>query len=488
MYEMRGGKSMKLLGRIVSLLFLLPGPAGAGELSLTPYVLESDDGRSRIPAELGRLLVPENRNDPKSRRIELAFVRLRGATSPGTPLILLAGGPGASGITMGRRAPLLAFAEKARELGDVILLDQRSTGLSLPKLDCPGRLELPLDREMTAESMLFATRELSRRCAAFWKEHGADLRGYTTAESADDVDAVREALGAPKMNLYGASYGSHLALATIKRHGDKVQRAIIPMVEGPDHTIKLPSNVQRQLETIHERAKADPNVSAGMPDFLGTVREVLECLGKQPATVEVEDPVDRKRTRITVGKFDLQKVTANGLGDIRFLRALPARYKAMAGGDYTWLGQEALRIRMGAVPASAMSFHMDCASGLSEARRERIRKEAPQTLLGDVIDFPWPAVCDAWGNPDLGPEFRANPRSGVPVLFMSGTIDGRTPASNALEVKAGFPDSWHILVDGMGHGHPQLFPQLGGVMLDFLKGKPVTMTEASLPFAFEPVR
>jgi len=54
-----------------------------------------------------------------------------------------------------------------------------------------------------------------------------------------DVDALREALRYEQVNLYGASYGSHLALATIKRHEAHIARAVIALVEGPDHTLKL---------------------------------------------------------------------------------------------------------------------------------------------------------------------------------------------------------------------------------------------------------
>jgi pimeloyl-ACP methyl ester carboxylesterase len=241
------------------------------------------------------------------------------------------------------------------------------------------------------------------------------------------------------------------------------------------------------METLHARMQADPKVAAAVPDFLGTFKEILARLKERPATVEVDDPPLRQKVRVTVGEFDLVKVTANGLGDVAFLRRLPARIHALAKGDYTWLAEEALKMRRGAVPTNAMTYQMDCASGLSAERRERIAREAPGAVLADVIDFPWPDVCDAWGNPDLGAEFRRNPVSQVPVLFFSGTLDGRTPASNAEEVRAGFPNSHHILVEGMAHGHPAMFAELGDVMLAFLRGQSPVMKEARLPFAFDPV-
>jgi len=53
-----------------------------------------------------------------------------------------------------------------------------------------------------------------------------------------------------------------------------------------------------------------------------------------------------------------------------------------------------------------MSNMMDCYSGVSPDRRKRIDSEAKTTLLGDAMNFPFPDICDGWGNPNLGESFR----------------------------------------------------------------------------------
>src|SRR5206468_946549 len=69
----------------------------AGDLKIKPYVFENGSGE-KVDAELGVLFVPENRNDPQSNLIELAFVRFKStAKNPGPPIVYLAGGPGGSG-------------------------------------------------------------------------------------------------------------------------------------------------------------------------------------------------------------------------------------------------------------------------------------------------------------------------------------------------------------------------------------------------------
>ena len=56
----------------------------AGTLKLKPYTFENDK-KEKVEAEFGTLFVPENRSDPQSNLIELAFVRFKStAKNPGT--------------------------------------------------------------------------------------------------------------------------------------------------------------------------------------------------------------------------------------------------------------------------------------------------------------------------------------------------------------------------------------------------------------------
>src|SRR4028118_284013 len=109
----------------------------AGKLVIEPYAFKTYAGKE-ISAELGKLWVRENRNNQSKRLIQLAFVRLKSTvTKPGSPIVFLAGGPGAPGIGMGRVPVYFSLFDKLREVADVILLDQRGLGMSSPSLDCP---------------------------------------------------------------------------------------------------------------------------------------------------------------------------------------------------------------------------------------------------------------------------------------------------------------------------------------------------------------
>src|SRR6185369_4972138 len=183
----------------------------SGTLKIKPYTFENDK-KEKVDAEFGTLLVPENRSNPESNLIELAFVRFKStAKNPGPPIVYLAGGPGGSGIgtAMGSRFPLFMAL---REIADVIAFDQRGTGYSKPNLGCYERLALPLDVAPTREATIQELRENSRGCISYWRDvQRVDLTGYNTNESADDLDDLRKALGVNQISLWSISYGTHLA-------------------------------------------------------------------------------------------------------------------------------------------------------------------------------------------------------------------------------------------------------------------------------------
>jgi pimeloyl-ACP methyl ester carboxylesterase len=478
--------------QIILILLLAPAAVSAqqkpGALKLKPYTFENAKGE-KVESEFGTLLVPENRTKPDSNLIELAFVRFKStAKTPGPPIVYLAGGPGGSGIwtAKGSRFPLFMAL---REIGDVIAFDQRGTGYSKPDLNCYEDLSLPLDVVPSKEAALKELLKNSHGCIEYWRDvQRVDLTGYNTNESADDLEDLRKALGVQQISLWSISYGTHLALATIRRHPQSIHRAILAGTEGPDHTYKLPSNIQKHLEELAAVIKADPEIGKEIPDFLGLMKSVFDRLDAQPETVEITDTRTHQKVKVIVNKFVLQYIVANNIGTT-VTANFPALFYRASKGDFTnpaqvWLNQTRDNI------GSAMSYMMDCASGQTAARRELIAREAKGTLLEDVFNFPFPEICTEWNAPDLGDQFRSPVKSDVPVLFISGTLDARTPISNAEEYRKGFSNSTHMIIDGAVHSDPLFLssPKIKDGMLEFLRGRPVTATRiAGPPLKFAPL-
>ena len=424
----------------------------AGTLKIKPYTFENEKGE-KVESEFGTLLVPENRSNPESNLIELAFVRFKStAKNPGAPIVYLAGGPGGSGIftAKGTRFPLFMAL---REIADVIAFDQRGTGFSKPNLGCYERFAMSMDVAPSPEAALKELRTNASGCISYWRDiQRVDLTGYNTNESADDLEDLRKAIGARQISLWSISYGTHLSFATMRRHPKSIHRAILAGIEGPDHTHKLPSNIQKHLEDLAAMIKADPEIGKEIPDFLGLMKSVFDRLDAQPETVEIVDSRTKLKVKVIVNKFVMQYIVANNIGTTVTAR-FPALFYRASKGDFTnpaqvWLNQSRSEI------GSAMSYMMDCASGETPARRVLIDKEAKTALLADFANFPFPDVCQEWKAPDLGDTFRSPLRSEVPVLFISGTLDARTPVSNAEEYLTGFTNGTHMIIEGAVHSDP----------------------------------
>ena len=455
-----------------------------GDLTFEPYIFETHDG-VRINATLGRLVVPESRQKPAPGKIKLAFVRLQSTSNaPGPPIFYLSGGPGVSGIThpRGRRSTVLLAM---REIADVILIDQRGTGMTEPRLDCGLRLDYPLDQPATREGLLRVYRERARTCAEGWKQKGVNLEAYNTIENAEDINSLREALDLKKISLLGTSYGTSLTIAILRRHPDTVHRVIMVGMEGPDQTYKLPSNGQKQIAEIVRLSRESPQIHSLVPDIPQLLTTLSERLKNHPVKIEVEDPETKKKLNIVAGDFDLRLMTADSIGHDPRIRRFPLVLNAMSKGDFSVLGTWTLAYRRKEI--SAMPAAIDCASGVSPERWNRIVQEEPRTTLGRDLDFPFPEVCDAWGVSPLDASFRSPVASDVPTLFISGTLDVRTPLINAEEVRKGFSNSTLVVVEGAAHSDQLLIasPLISKVMLEFMKGLPVSTDKIKAPFEFE---
>ena len=280
-------------------------------------------------AERGFFEVPEDRRDPASRRIRLSYVRFPStASKPGNPIVYLAGGPGgtATGTATGPRFPIFMAL---REVADVIAFDQRGTGLSnhIPRRAPPAGPPPALTREgLTAQ-----VRAEVKAAWADWTAAGVAMRGYNTADSADDIEALRRHLGAERIDLWGISYGTHLALSVLKRHGERVGRVALASLEGQDQTVKLPGAIDAYLRRVDALLGADPAARAAVPDLPALMRRVHGRLEAEPAVVTVN--LAGTPTPVRVGGFAVQIMAGGMIANPGTLANLPALYRALDAGQ-----------------------------------------------------------------------------------------------------------------------------------------------------------
>jgi pimeloyl-ACP methyl ester carboxylesterase len=439
-----------------------------------PFVLELADG-TKLPAERGRIMVREDRRDPRSRKIEIGFVRLRSTSAkPGSPIIYLAGGPGGSGVQAlrGARQPLFLALRGA---GDVIALDQRGVGWSNHIPPCTA--DRPLDgAKVLSEATLTAYhRETLIQCLARWRAAGVAVNGYTTEQNAADLEDLRRGLGARKIDLWGISYGTHLAMAAMRRFPHSIGRVALASVEGMDQTASLPAQVDPVFSRIELAAQLPPG------HLTGLMRRVHARFDAAPQTFTLKGP-DGATLRFRADSFPLRMMAGIVPKNPDGIPQLVGAYRALDQGHTEPLAPLLYGHFYGnPLTMTGMPELIDLASGASSARLRLLAAQAPSSIIGSASNFPMPQLRGALPGHELPASFRREIRSDLPVLLLSGDLDVRTTLEEQAAATAGLRTLHRVVVRNGGHDLFEAHPDVPRLLVTFFKGKKVTTTALQLP-------
>jgi len=431
-----------------------------------------------VEAELGEFTVPEVHAKPGGKTIHLRFLRFRSRNKkPGPPIVYLAGGPGASGMAAAN-GPRWALFDSLRDVADVILLDQRGTGRSGTLPRCTTGDLVPADQPTNRENFIKAFAKQVRHCRTFWSAEGVNLAAYNTRESAADLDALRRALEAEKLDLLAISYGTHLALAALKYHSSSFRRVVLVSPEGLDDSVKDPRSTDEFFARVQASINESPDAKKVYPDIVGMMRRVIARATVTP--VEVPSAAV-PAGRIVLGAFELQRMAGDRLADPAGTAAVLGAFAAADRGDWSTLGSWAQRQTGEPIFLSPMSLAMEAASGASPAKRDRVRQQAESATLGDALSFPILHAENTLNDLDLGDQFRAPFRSGHQALIVSGTLDGRTYPDQHRVVASTFAESGFISLINGGHNAALVTPEVQQRIKAFFLGHAVSAEPVMLP-------
>ncbi len=171
--------------------------------------------RKHLPPRMlcGKLELPFERADPSLGTINVAFAvrpRLDRSVPSRGAVIAIEGGPGYGSIASARTYNNL-LGDRLRHR-DLLVVDARGTGAS-QAIDC--RL-LQSGRADDATGLAACARTLGER-----------FQSYRTQATADDIDAIRKALGYEDVQVYGDSYGTYLAQSYAFRHPDGLEALVL---------------------------------------------------------------------------------------------------------------------------------------------------------------------------------------------------------------------------------------------------------------------
>ncbi len=416
-----------------------------GSINFTTCTLAAKGRSGAVAAECARFPVPENPALPEGRKIELrvALVQARTPKVGADMVTLLAGGPGQAAVDSFPDAA--DTFEPLRKHHAILLVDQRGTGGSHAL-----RCQYP-DWNSPSSQDAAIWKNFAQRCRQAL-ESDADLTQYTTDNAVRDLEAVRQALGSPALDLVGVSYGTRVALEYLRRYPQGVRSVVLDGVVPPELPLgqEHARNLDAALAQIFGYCRTDAACRERFGDPASTLAALQRKVAAKPIRAQVADPVTGVWSESTLYASTLSGIVRLYAYAPEFASLLPLLIdEAAKGRPQSILAQG--RVVFGQVSDSialGMELSVICAE---DAPFLRSLPGDENTLLGTNITDMTLAQCSQWPQGHVAPDFHTPVSSNKPVLLLSGAWDPVTPPRYADAVAAHLPNSRHLIAAGQGH-------------------------------------
>jgi len=446
----RRSKTGVALAAVACLAGLLVAPAGsaADGASLSPCRLKGIEREVRC----GTVDRPEDPDQPDGRRIAIRFAvvpAVAKSKSP-DPVFVLAGGPGQSAMRVAAMMQPLLSGLNARR--DIVYVDQRGTGES-NALRCERAGTVPslaeaMDPARAAERLAACVESLKAR---------ADTRQYATWIAIGDLDAVRAALGAERVNLWGGSYGTRAALEYLRQFPQRARSVVIDGVAPA--TMALPASFSvdsdAALGALLAACAGDTACRTRYPRLDDELRQ-LRATAERGTRIEVAHPLTGASEAVTFDAQVLAALLRTPLYAPQLGAVLPYALAHAARGHYEPLFSLSLALmgRMAEDFADVMHFAVVCAEDLPRVDTAA-RAAAAATRFGAGFADLYARACAHVPVRPVPDAFYAPPSADVPVLILSGGADPVTPPRHGQSVARTLPRALHLVAPNLGHGVTQ---------------------------------
>jgi pimeloyl-ACP methyl ester carboxylesterase len=441
----------------------LPGRALDGRELAACTISGSVPVQAEAAALCGTLEVPEDPSRPTGRRIGLrvAVVPAVAKVPAPDPLFVLAGGPGDASTQFFAWLP--GFYTDVHATRDIVLVDQRGTGDSNPLVlaampDTAGLSDSEADARLAAWA--------SDSLAAL----DADPRMYTSTLAADDLDAVRAALGYDKIDLYGTSYGGELAQYYLRQHEDRVRVAILDGTTPLDVPVLelMASTSQHALDLLLSRCVEDAGCHAAFPRVAEEWSAIKAAFS---GGISITDPTTGEQGIATLASIgpSIHSALLTGAGAARLPLAIHLAFE----GQWDQVSQ--LVPPSDASPSGGATLLMKDEILCSEAWARWDPAEVERDG-GDSYAVPFvrswavgqATLCRYLPRGVVPANDAAPVQTDLPMLWIAGDGDPQDPPSNLAGVPAQAPGSMIVVMPAQEHvvGHLGCGPAVIAAFLD----------------------
>lgn len=451
-------------------------PATAGKILDTACWFES--GPDWPQSECGILVVPEDYSKPQGRQIRLPFIIFRAYVRDNYTTPLLVAGGGGPGISLGiakedwesPEYPLWTswYASTVSAGRDLILIDNRGVGTAEPGLNCveiENAAKSVLTKKLERNELIRLIKSSYAACKQRLEEQGIDLSQYQVTNAAEDLERLRRALGLDKLNIYGASYASRVALAYERLYPDSTRTLILDGII-PQSIRIYEDEPRRNYEAIMrviDKCNSDARCYRRYGKDLGRrLADYLAGLDASPISVSMNRNANDQPVAVKVTASMFFDSLYAAIYDSEMIRKIPKYLYSIFAGNNDELASLVGEFYVDAV---SVSFFDEGAYAsyacydeipfvdFGQARSELMKYPFQSYSNAKVFDH-MEAMCEVWDVPAASADLKRSYTIETPLLIYAGELDPVTPAEMAGPVIANarlwwgkvWPDASHDVI------------------------------------------
>jgi len=396
----------------------------------------------------GTYPVFENREKKTGKIINLHIVVIPALhpDSTGIPIFYFEGGPGVAAT--GDAMIFIDASIPYHKYHDIVLIDIRGTGNSNP-LNCPSlQIKAGLQEQLTdmypAEAVTACYDSLSTK---------ADLKQYTTTHVVEDIEDIRKWLGYGKINIYGLSYGTRVALVYMKMFPSSVESCILwsPIPTYGKMPLYHARFAQNSLDKVFDDCMHNSGCQYAFPNIKNEFDALMKKGKQTPFSFEYVD---------TSGKKGLLSISWNAFETkLRSLLYTPAGirqipyviHQAFIGNFNPFVDQFPKGADTSNIIAEGLYLCITCSEDVPFIQPGEIDSLTKGTFMGTYRIDQQTGACAHWARGKIPKDFFESVVSRIPTLILSGGFDPITPTSMAKEIASHLPNSTLVVIPQMSH-------------------------------------
>lgn len=378
----------------------------------------------------GEYQVPENRNNPNGRMIRMPFAILHSQNPnpmPDPVVFVSSGGPGGSSLDA-----LSVYVNSAYlQERNFIFVEQRGNKYAEPALECPEVQMATFANFSTVDARdVEIAREVgaARMCRDRLLAQGIDLTAYNSAESAADLEDLRQLLGYEQWNLVGASYSARLVLTTMRLYPEGIRSVVLDSVYVPEvnaYEQRVPTLAQA-LETLFDNCSADVECGTAYPELESHFYTVIDRMNSKPIAVDISHPITNEPVTLQLAGDDMVLGIFNALYQRNTIRFLPFIIEELYRGNTNVIepvAQEGFKNIFSR--AQGMYYSAECREEFPFNNPEMQKEFTSQcpALANFMPSISEPAICEMWGAGVADVSDNQAVVSDIPSLLLAGDYD-----------------------------------------------------------------